>query len=180
MEMSMTEVFWARKIRLQTKSAKRISLTDFSHDLGVVSPRDFWSGLYAIICIVSGRPYTLTHLGKDEHTGKKVTNETTVHPTSESGISNALSINAYFLVPGLTIPHKNWKIYGIPLAKTLATHKLNQTTSIHAKNQYIFTPPIVAYRAPVAPTIMGIAINNATGVIYTRYRTRIDEFRIPL
>lgn len=91
--------------------------------------------------------------------------ETPVQPTNEIGISNVLSTSAYLLFPGLRTPHKLWKTYGSPLARILHTHKLSQTTSIHAKNQYNLTPPTVAYGVAVAPTIMGIAIRIAKGIM---------------
>jgi len=115
-----------------------------------------------------------------EPTGIKVASEAKAQPASDRGISKDVSTNAYFLVPELTMPHKNWKTEGRNCAKTFDTHKLNQTISTQVKIQTTLTPPSLDFSAAVAPTTIGTAMRRASGKTYTKYRVMIEKFKILL
>ena len=86
----------------------------------------------------------------------------------------------YFLVPELTMPHKNSNIHGRVLAKSFDTHKLSHMHSNHEKIQTIRTPPRVACFATVAPMMIGIAMIVAKGRTYRKYRVTTEKFKILL
>src|SRR5437762_9191401 len=56
--------------------------------------------------------------------GVNVVSETTTQNTSDSEISTFLRRRAYFRVPELIMPQRNWKMNGKDFAKSLVTHKL--------------------------------------------------------
>ena len=98
-----------------------------------------------------------------ELTGMNVAREANAQPDKERGISRDTRTTAYFRVPELTIPHRNWKIYGKAFATSLETHKLSQTHSTQENIQTMRTPPKLALLATVAPMIIGTAIKAAKG-----------------
>src|SRR5438045_2723426 len=67
-----------------------------------------------------------------------VTKQVTAHPTNESGISTALRMRAYFLVPEETTPQRNMKIHGMAFDKSFEIHRLSHPISIHVKKRMTF------------------------------------------
>src|SRR5271155_3625577 len=100
--------------------------------------------------------------------GTKVVRHVTAQPTRDRGISNFVRTRAYFRVPALTMPHRNWKRVGRTWATSFDTHRLSQTTSTQEKNHTIRTPPIVADLAAVAPATIGAAMIKANGRTYRK------------
>ena len=93
----------------------------------------------------------------------KVARDASAQPARDRGISKDCRTKAYFLVPELTMPHRNWNTDGMAFATTLDTHKLNQTISTQVKIHTIRTPPRDALGEAVAPTMIGTAIKTARG-----------------
>lgn len=88
--MSWMRSFSAKRTRVEQRQAKRMFLTMFSQGFKPVSPSLFWSGF----CVMMAA---------------NVVSEVAAQPTRERGISRAMRMVAYFRVPGLTTPHRNWK-----------------------------------------------------------------------
>lgn len=81
--MNRIIVFCVKKIRLQTNSAKRMFLTDFSHDLGFVSPCAIRSGLWAIICPGQLHPLKSSHISRSIRTYRKKGNQRNPCPPNQ-------------------------------------------------------------------------------------------------
>ena len=113
-------------------------------------------------------------------TGKNVAKDANAHPHNDKYISKFWMTKEYFLVPELTIPHKNSKIHGRVFAASFDTHKLSHIHSSHEKIQTIRTPPSVAFCAAVAPMMIGIAMIAAKGRTYRKYRVTTEKFSILL
>ena len=98
-------------------------------------------------------------------TGMNVPRDARAQPASDRGISRDSRTRAYFLVPELTIPQRNWKMEGSALAKIFDTHRLSHTVSTHVKIHTILTPLAgnLAFGATVAPMMIGTAIKIARG-----------------
>src|SRR5277367_3319747 len=138
MEMSWISTFSARNIRVEMNAANNMFLTIPSQSFKPVSWIALWCGLSVI-------------------SGTNVVSDVSAQPTSDKGISSAVMARAYFRVPGLTTPQRNWKRYGRSCDTSLDTQSDTQTTSTQVKNHLIGTPPIIAPRAVVAPMTIGTA-----------------------